>query len=150
MQWLVRTSDFDCHRCFRGGRSRAWCRCHSALGKSFWLTRAITGGLRFIWRGSRGCGSNGNLAIFHWSSGRLRRRFVRVGRGRRRRNVRKRRTCRHVGVENKFLDSHNLLPVAVFLQLAEQWLDLVKEGILLSTLKLTKDFFYRKVSKPWF
>lgn len=69
---------------------------------------------------------------------------MRVRRGRGRRNVRESRTCRHVGVENKLLDGHNLLAVAVFLQLAEQRLDLLKKSVLLSTLKLTKDFFYRK------
>lgn len=58
--------------------------------------------------------------------------------------MRKRCACRHVGVENKFLDSHNLFPVAVFLQLTEQWLDLLKKCIFLRTLKLAKDFFYSK------
>lgn len=56
-------------------------------------------------------------------------------------NVGKRSARGHVGVEDQFLDSHNLLAVAIFLQLAQQWLNLIDESLFFVTLELSEDFF---------
>ena len=40
----------------------------------------------------------------------------------------------HIGIEDQFLDSHNLLAVAKLLQLAQQRLNLIDERLFLVTL----------------
>lgn len=49
-------------------------------------------------------------------------------------NVGKRPARGHIGIEDQFLDSHNLLAVAKLLQLAQQRLNLIDERLFLVTL----------------
>lgn len=44
-------------------------------------------------------------------------------------------------IEDQFLDGHNLLAVAEFLQLAQHGLDLINKNILLSAFQLPKNLF---------
>lgn len=61
-------------------------------------------------------------------------------------SVRQRTSGRRVGVEDELLDCHNLLAVAELLQLAQERLDLLDEGLPLCALQLTEDLFYKEVS----
>ena len=53
---------------------------------------------------------------------------------------------RQTRVENEFLDGDDLLAVAVFLQLAQQWLDLVNECLFLGALELSENLLDNVVS----
>lgn len=120
-----------------GARDRG----HSALGKALGLDGAVDSALVVGRRwGGRCSPDEGCPRLLHGDGalGGLRRGLVRV-RGCSRSGVRKMTGSGRVGVEDELLDSYDLLAVAELLQLAEQRLDLLDEGLSLSALELTKD-----------
>lgn len=111
-------------------------RGHSALSKPLWLERTIDGGLsvrrRRGWRG----GTDKGTRLLHGGNGALgglRGGLVGMRRSSRS-SVRQRASGWRVRVEDKLLDSHDLLSIAELLELAQEGLNLVYECLAFGSL----------------
>lgn len=145
---LVSTGDV--HRDGNSGATRLGTgdRCHGALSEPLGLDGAVDGALVFgRRRGGRCRAGERRPRLLHGDGafGGLRGRFVRVG-WRSRGGVRKRAGGRRVGVEDELLNGHNLFAVAELLQLAEQGLDLLNEGLSLLALQLPENLLCPGIS----